>query len=58
MDTCLDGLSKTGTRKENRVQRVVQISIRVAGGRGGPDTEGKRIGSIKQSNCGTGIDKT
>ena len=45
-------------RVKNRVQRVVQLSLRVAEGRGIQDTEGEGEGSRKQSNGGTGIDKT
>ena len=41
MDACLDRWFKTSMRVENQVQRAVQISLRVAGGRGGQDTEGE-----------------
>ena len=37
----------------NWVQRAVQLSLRVADGRGSQDTEGKGDGSRKQSNGGT-----
>ena len=58
-DACLARQSKTGMRVENRVQRAVQLSQRVADGRGGRDTEGEGGGSRKNSNGGTGtIDKT
>ena len=45
MDACLVRHSNTGMRKENRVQRAVQISLRVADGRGGQDKEGEGDGS-------------
>ena len=34
MEACLDRRSKTGKREDNRAQRAVQLSIRVADGRG------------------------
>ena len=44
---------------EHRVQREVELSLRVADGRGGWDTEGEGDRSIKQLNGGTGFyDKT
>ena len=55
MEGCLDRRSKTGTRVENWVQRAVQISIRVADGRGGQYTEGERDRSRKHANGGTGF---
>ena len=58
MDTCLARRSKTGTRVGNRVQRAVQLSQRVADGRGSRDTEGEGEGSRKQLNRGTGLYKT
>ena len=42
-------------RAENRVQRAVQLSLRVADGRGGRDTEDEGDGSRKQSNGGAGV---
>ena len=41
MYACLVRRPKTGIRVENRVRRAVQISIRVADGRGSWDTEGE-----------------
>ena len=41
------GRSKTGTRKDNRVQRAVQLDIGVADGRGSEYTEGEGYGSRK-----------
>ena len=54
-EACLDRRPKTGMRAENRVQRPVQISLRVTDGRGGQYTEGEGDGYIKQSNGGTGF---
>ena len=36
-------------------ERAVQLSLRVADGRGGQYTEGEGDGSRKQSNSGTGL---
>ena len=47
MDVCLDRKSKKEMRVENFVRRAVQLSLRVADGRGGQDTEGEGDGSIK-----------
>ena len=55
MDACLAWQSKTVTRVENWVQRVVQISLRVEDGRGGQDTDGEGGGSRKQLNSATGF---
>ena len=55
MDACLDRRSKTGMRVENKVRRAVQISLRVADGRGIRDMESEGGGSRKQSNIGTGF---
>ena len=56
VEACLDRLSKTGTRVENRVQRAVQLSLRVAYGRDGFITRRvKGGGSIKQSTMGQGF---
>ena len=43
MDYCLARWSKTGMRVENRVQRAVQLSIRVAYGRGFRYMEGEGV---------------
>ena len=58
MDACLARRSNTGMRVENWVQRVVQLSLKVADGRGIRDTEGEGGRSRKLLNDGTGIDKT
>ena len=58
MDACLARRPKTGMRVENRVQRAAKISLRVADGRGGQDTEGEGGLPRKKSNGGTGLDKT
>ena len=59
MDACLASQSKNGMKVKNRVQREVELSLRVADGRGGWDTEGEGDRSIKQLNGGTGFyDKT
>ena len=55
MDICLVTRSKTGIRVENRVQRGVQISLRVADRRGGWYTEFEGGGYRKQSSSGTGF---
>ena len=55
MEACLDRRSKTGTRRENRVQRAVLLSFRVVDGRGSQYMEGEGGRSIKQSNGGTGF---
>ena len=44
-----------GNEDGNRVQRMVQISLRVADGRRCWDTEGEDDGSRKQSNSGMGF---
>ena len=54
MDTCLDRRSNTGMRVENRLQRAVQLSIRMADGRGGWDTEDEGGGSRKSITVGRG----
>ena len=41
MEACLSRSSNTGTRVENRVQRAVQLSLRVADGRVSQYTEGE-----------------
>ena len=48
MDACLDTWYKTVMRAENWVQRVVQLSLKVADGRGIRDTEGEGEISRKQ----------
>ena len=55
MDAFLYRWSKTGLRVENWVRRAVQLSLRVADGRGGRDTVGEGNGSRKESNGGTGF---
>ena len=55
MEACLVRQSKTGTREDNRVRRTLQISLRVADGRGGQYIEGEWDGSRKQSNVETGF---
>ena len=45
MSTCLDRRSKTVMREYNWLQRTVHISLRVANGGGGQDTEGEGGGS-------------
>ena len=52
IEACLSRRSNTGMRGENWVQRAVQISLRVANGRGIQYTDDERDGSIKQSNGG------
>ena len=42
-------------RVESRVRRAVQISLRVADGRGVQDAEGEGGGSIKLLNGGMGF---
>ena len=54
-EACLARRSKTGTRKDNRVQRVVQLSLGVVDGRGVQYMEGEGDGSRKQSNGGMGF---
>ena len=49
MDACLARHSKTRMRVQNWVERVVQLSLRVADGREGRDMEGEGDGSRKQS---------
>ena len=58
MDTFLARRSKTGMRVENRVQRAVRLSLRVADGRGSQETEGEGYGSKIKLNGGKGEDKT
>ena len=48
MDACLARRSKTGMRVKNQVRRVVNISIRVADGRGSQYKEGDGDGFRKQ----------
>ena len=55
MEACLDRKSKTGTREDNRVQRAVQLSLRVADGRRNQYTEGKMDRYRKQSSGWTGF---
>ena len=55
MEACSARRFKTGTRVENWVQRAVQISLRVAYGRGSQYTEVEGSGSRKQLNGGTGF---
>ena len=55
IDACLARRSKTIIRVENRVQRAVQLSLRVADGMGGRYTEDEGGGSRKQLNIGTGF---
>ena len=55
VEACLDRQSKTRTRVENRVQRVVQLSLRVADGRGSQYKKGEGDGYRKQLNDGTGF---
>ena len=55
MEACLARKSKTGTREDNRVQRTVQLSVRVADGRKSQYTESEGDGSRKHSNSGTGF---
>ena len=44
MDDCLSRRYKTGMRVENRVQIAVQLSLRVADGRGSKYTESECYG--------------
>ena len=55
MEDCSSRRSKTGTRVEIGCKRAVQHSLRVADGRESQYTEGGGVGSIKQSNGGTGF---
>ena len=55
MVSFLSRRSKTGMRVESRVRRAVQISLRVADGRGVQDAEGEGGGSIKLLNGGMGF---
>ena len=55
MEAYLDRQSKTGTRDDNRVRRVLQLSLRVADGRVSHYTEDERDRSRKQLNVGTGF---
>ena len=55
MEACLVRLSNTGTREDNRVQRALQLSLRVVDGRGSQYTEGEGDEYRKQSNSGTGF---
>ena len=48
MEACLARKSKTVTREDNRVQRTVQLSVRVADGRKSQYTESEGDGSRKQ----------
>ena len=43
MEACLDRRSKAGTRVKNWVRRAVQLSVRMAGGKGSQYTEGGRV---------------
>ena len=55
MEACLVRQSKTEMRVEIGCKRAVQLSLRVADGRGGQYTEGEGDGFRKQSNSGTGF---
>ena len=55
MKACLARQSKTRTREENRLQRTVQISIKVSDGRGNHYTKSEGDISRKQLNGGTGF---
>ena len=55
MEAYLARQSKTGTKLENRVQRVVHLSLRVEDGRGSQYTEGEGDGYRKIRTVGRGV---
>ena len=55
IDACLARHSKTETTMENRVRTAMQLSFRVADGRGSQYTEDEGDESRKNFNSGTGF---